>query len=204
VDDRLGFHLTGGRGPDLAPPDRLKPALFARFHDLTRLRYDFPLVLVSDGSVRSLSEIVDAALGEASDRIRRDALRAERRVRALLAQGGSRGSAGDLSDHWERSGGTVPLGVDGELAECDAALPLRLAAHLWRSVRERKVRALRATSEALAARLMDLIRADLLRSEEGRRPAALRAGVGVPHQWLFDFEAMAGLLRAPSGASALG
>jgi len=85
-----------------------------------------------------------------------------------------------------------------------AALPLRLTAHLWGSVRERKVRALRATSEALVVRLMDLIRADLLRSEEGRRPAALRAGVGVPHQWLFDFEAMAGLLRAPSGASALG
>ena len=58
MDEPRFFHLTGRRaGATLAPiADRgLRPALFARFGDLTRLRYDFPLVLTDgDPAVVSL------------------------------------------------------------------------------------------------------------------------------------------------------
>ena len=47
----IAFYLTGKRhSPNLLAIDglKLKPALFAGYTDLTRLRYDFPLVLVKD------------------------------------------------------------------------------------------------------------------------------------------------------------
>ena len=58
MDEPRFFHLTGRHaGPTLAPiaGRGLRPALFARFGDLTRLRYDFPLVLTDgDPAVVSL------------------------------------------------------------------------------------------------------------------------------------------------------
>jgi hypothetical protein len=59
----IAFHLTGrlpqGEGDALARGD-LQPAIFAGYRDLTALRYDFPLVLLSGGdgqSVQSLSAL---------------------------------------------------------------------------------------------------------------------------------------------------
>ena len=84
----LAFHLTGrqpGKGGRIDEPG-LRPALFAGFRDLARLRYDFPLVLISSGqddsSVQSLSglfdRVVDAiASGAEGERVRRHALRLE-------------------------------------------------------------------------------------------------------------------------------
>ena len=59
------FHLTGRR-PD-APLEAidglgLRPALMARYRDLTRLRYDFPVILVEPRRggpfLRSLTDVV--------------------------------------------------------------------------------------------------------------------------------------------------
>ncbi|MDE3193868.1 MAG: ferredoxin, partial [Chloroflexota bacterium] len=52
-------------------------------------------------------------------------------------------------------------------------------------------------------RLSGLVRADLMRSDAGRDAAHLSAGIGAPHRELFDFEAMAKLLAAPSRGLAL-
>jgi hypothetical protein len=50
----------------------LRPAVLARYRDLSRLRYDFPLVLVAEGAlagaVRSLSSVVDDMLVENAPR----------------------------------------------------------------------------------------------------------------------------------------
>ena len=57
----VAFHRTGRRSPELPPVETaaLRPALLARFRDLTSMRYDFPLVLIhgdADGvPLRSLS-----------------------------------------------------------------------------------------------------------------------------------------------------
>ena len=227
VDERLFFHLTGKRSGsllDASDGDGLRPALFARFHDLPRLRYDFPVILLEreDAPFETLSGIVDALLrdvapkGIAGERLRRNVLRLEREVRALIAEG----AAGSLSALWDRAaerlatkGGEpvasdlararAALHADGAVIDCDATTSARFVTHAWRTVQERRARSMRRAIDVLVAKLSDLVKADFLRSEAGRHAATLRAAVGAPHQGLFDFEAMARLLAAPSGASAL-
>ena len=223
------FHLTGKRsGTGLGSVDglSLRPALFAGFHDLTRLRYDYPFVLVEredDGPfVHTLSGLIDVVLAEvapagmAGERMRRTVLRLEREVRVLLAGG----AAGRLSTLWrEAADRLVALGgapvkqdlgraraalrADGEVVDCDAALPARFVAHVWRAAQARTARRLRRAIDTLVVRLSDLVRADHLRSETGRHADTLRSGVGASHAALFDFDVMAKLLAGPSGKSAL-
>ena len=216
------FHLTGRHGGAALAPiagRELRPALFARFGDLTRLRYDFPLVL-TDGAppVLSLSGLFDGVLdtisagGPERDRARRLLRRVEREIRALLADG----SRGTIDALWDEAAARlvtrdgepihrdlVPLRAalrsGGELVDCDATLPARLVTHLWRTVEGRRAETMRPHIEGLIARLSGLISADFLRSEAGRSAPALRAGIGGRHQELFDFDAMARLLAKPSG-----
>ena len=230
IEAAVGFHRTGVvAGSALASLDgaRLRPALFARFRNLSRLRYDFPLILVegrADGTlVETLSGRIDALLaniaepGAGGDPRRRLVLRLERAIRAGVA---TKGSGGSFAEHWdaaaarlsaeigeaatadlERARAACPL--DGVLVDCDAALAARFVGHVWRAVEERRASAALAWSDELRRRLEGLVRADFLRSAAGRDAAQLRVGVGTPHQDLFDFERMARLLAAPSGASGL-
>ena len=228
----LVFHLTGKRAEaGMAPIEdlRLRPALFARVTDLANLRYDYPLVLAepedaqSDhGWLRTLSGIVDEVLkkiapdGIAGERMRKNILRLERQIRALMQEG----AGGTLLELWDeaaslliaRGGESVEddlararaaLGTDGPLLDCDAATPARLMAHAWRSTEGRKALGMRRRIDELIQRLSDLIKADYLRSEGGRHAEALKAGIGGAHRALFDFQQMASLLAKPSGASAL-
>jgi len=229
LQEQVVFHLTGKRaGAGLEPVERqsLRPALFARFRDLTRLRYDFPLVLAeatADGEyLRTLSGIVDAMLqkiapaGIAGERLRKIVLRQERQVRELLQEG----AGGTLLDLWDeaagllvaRGGETVEsdlararaaLGCDGLLVDCDAAAAARVATHAWRTVQDARARQMRRRIDELIVRLSDLVKADFLRSEAGRHAETLEAGIGGGHRGLFDFQAMSKLLAKPSGASAL-
>ena len=84
---------------------RYRPALFARYDDLSSLRYDFPLVLNREGSpdraMLSLTRLVDDAvegLDESSDhdRIARHGYRLEHELRRDLAAKG----AGDFATMW--------------------------------------------------------------------------------------------------------
>ena len=63
------FQLTGerpGGDPDDIGKLNLHPALLAGYADLSKLRYDYPLVLIDgagdNGFVRSLSGVVDGVL----------------------------------------------------------------------------------------------------------------------------------------------
>lgn len=227
MEEQLFFHLTRARsGRDLGPVDGLRPALFARFGALAKLRHDFPLILLApdqDGRLAApLSGIVDELLREiappglAGERMRRSVLRLEREIRVLLAAG-TRGTLGALwsraSARLESRGGEpfaedvararAALRLDGELLPCDANVAAGFITHIWRATQARKARAMRRRIDALALRLADLVRADFLRSEAGRDALTLRAGVGTPHHEIFDFDVMASLLSAPSGKSAL-
>ena len=68
LQQQIAFFLTGRRAaPFLQPMDRrYRPVLFARYDDLSRLRYDYPLVLNHQGTpdlaVVSLSRLVDDAV----------------------------------------------------------------------------------------------------------------------------------------------
>jgi len=224
--DPLIFFLTGkqpGDGRDALAGKR--PALLAAYGDLTRLRYDFPLVLTEDKSdkvpVRSLSSVIDNMLqkiappGMESEQLRKMVLRIEREIRALAAAGES----GLLSELWDKVAARLEaadaafgksvriaraaLETDGAVFDCRPDVASNLIAHIWSAVQEKKAQKFRATAGRLAVQLADILRADYLRSSAGRSAESLEAAVGPAHQALFDFAAMSKLLPKSSPRAAL-
>ena len=224
----LAFHLTGKRsGAELEAIDRLdlRPALFAGYRDLSKLRYDFPLVLAcgrtDDSSVQSLSGLFDGALRETArgadgERLRSHALRLEREIRALVA----RGAGGRLSALWDQAAGRLStesdalfrdslsriraaLTLDGEVIDCDKAMPVRLWRHAWRAVERGKARKAREQVGRLTLKLSDILKAHFVRSEQGHSAESLRASVGSVHKEAFDFKALSSVLHRTSGKAAL-
>ncbi|MEO8680577.1 MAG: hypothetical protein ABI665_16105 [Vicinamibacterales bacterium] len=215
----VAFFLTGTRpGGDLRAVDglELRPALLAGYRDLAELRYDFPLLLVDnrpDGPlVQTLSSVIDDALaataaGLDGDRIRQHGLRIEREIRLLV----SSGAAWPLSSIWENESRWLALGtepsfadsrkrlrgaitVDGELVDCDAALPARLVRHLWSAVQRQKVTAFHQKLDRLVLKLSDILKADFERSTARRDASHLQGSVGKGFEDAFDFGAMVRVL----------
>jgi len=227
LQTHVAFHLTGRRpaaGLDAVDALLLAPALLARYRDLSRLRYDFPLVLVANAapasSVQPLSGLLDRVLqeigvGDDAERVSRHLLRLEMRIRALVADGvrGSVASLWDtaatalsvrtdesLQDSLKRA--RSALKIDGDVVDCDAAMPAALFTHAWRVVQERKAKKLAGTINRLAVKLSEILRADFVRSDAGRTAASLKASIGDAHGGIFDFAAMSRLLTkaAPKAA----
>lgn len=220
------FHLTG-RAPaaPLEPiaTESLRPALLSRYRDLARLRYDFPVVLTrpeeGEPFALALRDIINTLVAEtvpagaAGEALRKHLLRVERDIRRAAADG----RAARLSEMWAEASGPLAaddealreflarageeIAVDGVVADCDEYLPRTLLRHAWRVVHAEKQARARADIDSLIMKLSDILRADFVRSEAGRRPEALKAAVGTRQQALFDFDAMARLLAGgrPSG-----
>ncbi|MBI5113599.1 MAG: ferredoxin [Rhodovulum sp.] len=223
VKTQLAFHVLG-RNPAGAVPVQavgpVRPALFAGFRDLAALRYDYPLVLVSEAepaeAICTLRGLIDAALqqvaprGAAGERMRRQVLRLEAEIRRRAADGGRLSAVWDAAvaalastsdDGFAASVAAVraAVTVDGELVDCDAAAPKRVVGHIWRLVQERKLAGLAERVETLVLKLADVLLADHARSEAGRAPDALAAAVGPGLSTLFDFGTMSELLGTVSG-----
>ena len=218
--DQLVFHMTGrrsGEGLAALEAQSMRPALFAGYRDLTRLRHDFPLVLtdpgMADGFAASLTVLVNQALeglaprGIEGERLRKHVLRLERELRATLAAGGS----GALSDLWAAAADRLAsasdesvakilaaagkaIKADGELVDCDEALPSRFMIHAWRHVQAQKSALFHGHVDALQRKLSDILRAAYAHSAAGQQPAALKAAVGGMHADDFDFAAMSRLV----------
>ena len=215
----VAFHLTGRTiTADLDPVDQLalRPALLARYRDLSALRYDFPVVLRGQGeqtSVESLSGLIDAALGtcaddESIDRLTAHALRLEREIRVIVADGGGGPfdavwdlaalrltASGDAA--WRDSLDRLRAAVrrDGEIVDCDAAMPTRLLRHLWSATQAKKARTFGDRVALLLVKLGDILRADFAQSPQSRTATALEASFGEAHEEAFDFEALAQVLE---------
>jgi hypothetical protein len=218
LEELVAFHLAGQRqsrdragAPGLLEEvagRNLRPALFARYRDLSALRHDYPLVLAEGEAggvpVVSLSGLIDdlvaglaAELPAAEhERLRHHALRLEREIRREIAAG----AAGTLSGLWgrvesrllEESNGdgllVDSLGrlhaaldrtrIDGALAGCDGGLAERLVTHLWRAGQRERARVARRRLERLSRRLGDILRADEATSTEGLAPERSRATFG--------------------------
>ncbi|MCC6473402.1 MAG: hypothetical protein IT514_06615 [Burkholderiales bacterium] len=225
---QLAFHLTGRRGEvGLDPLEDLdlRPALLAGYRDLTALRYDFPVVLLHGAGegpcIASLSSVMDGVLektapaGTEGARARRNLLRLECEMRRIVAAGDPGSLAGRWSAALERlaaRGQALPedlaskaraaLAVDGEVLDCDAAMPARVLRHAWNAVQEGRARRFHALVDRLLARLNEILRADFVGSESGRQPEQLKAMVGSAHADAFDFEAMSRILsRVPHHAA---
>lgn len=215
----VAFFLTGSRSSEhLEAVDglNLRPAQFAGYRELTQLRYDFPLVLVANRTdalfVRSLSELIDGALdivacGSDGMRVRMHALRLEQEIRTLAAGG----DCATLSAIWDRAavrltnGGDPLLAdslrrtraaikVDGEVIDCDAAMPAQLLRHAWSAVQEQKTERFRKNLDRLVLKLSDILKADFERSAAGRSATHLKASIGTGFSDAFDFDAMSQLL----------
>jgi len=223
------FHRTGeasGNGRVAETQPGLRSVLLSPYRDLSQLRYDFPLVLVEGGAegdfVRPLSGVVGSVLQEvaapgiAGERLRKDVLRLETAIRNLAADG----AEGTLSGLWElaerqllsgsdEAAGEGPglaraaLQVDGQVIDCDEDVATRLLEHAWRAVHEQCRRGGQEVIDALILKLSDILKADFLRSEEGRAPEKLRASVGSRYAEVFDFEAMSDLLQQATPESTL-
>ena len=155
----------------------LRPALFAGYQDLTQLRHDFPLVLVADRNdtlfAQPLSGLIDRALETAArgldaERIRKHAMRVEQEIRRLV----SVGETGSLSALWDRAASHLArtadnsfgdsvrrsraaIKLDGELADCNAALPVRLLQHAWATTGGQEADAFHSNLDQLMGKLTD-------------------------------------------------
>jgi len=223
------FHLIGDRSrlePESAQKSGLRPALYGSFHDLSKLRFHFPLVLLNETAdgrwARPLADIVDEALratappGADGDETRRQVLTLEQGIRDLLS-GGQKGS---LSMFWEAarremektSEGTPQaaslagnlertreaLAVDGELVDCNQQLADRLLLRAWRESEGLKAEKLRRRITRLQRKLEDILEVDYMNSPEARDAARLERAVGTADRTVFDFEAMSRMLRSKS------
>ncbi len=228
VDDLRRFHLLNEPVQlDPLSVSDLVPALIAPYLDLTRLRHDFPIVLVPDAPyVRSLTEITNEVLrrtappGPAGGRMRHHVLRLERAARRRLSVSGetplaelwSRATDDVLaatSDDAPRSAGLAAdldasrraLIVDGPAVGCDGRETHRIVQHCWRALQNGARRRVGERIDELILGLTGILRAAEAHSAEGLSASHLAASVGGDHRDAFDFDAWSELLRsrAPGG-----
>ncbi len=216
--DQTVFHMTGKRaGESLAALEPgFRPALLAAYRDLTRLRYDYPVVLLERDAggeyVKSLSSVIAefiadiAPRGIDGERLRKQLLRLERELRVLLAAG----TTGTLTELWplaaDKAAGrddsmrevltrsAESLDIDGELLNCDGALAARFLRRAWQNVHAERAAQFRALSDHLIRKLSDILRAAYVHSQAGQQPSALQSGFGALHSDTFDFAAMSRLV----------
>lgn len=218
VDGRADRDATGV-GARAAP--RFLPGLFAGYRDLSKLRFDYPLVLSrsADGApiLRPLSGVVDSLLqeiatrGQKGERVRQHVLALEETIRSMVFAG-VRGSlsalwssaeskllsgAGDakldaLRDSLARARAALPL--DGELLDCDQNTAATLLAHLWSGVENDRARGSLNRIDRLISGLSDILKVDRMNSGEWRTAEKLRGSFGTSFHPAFDFEAMSRLL----------
>jgi 4Fe-4S single cluster domain of Ferredoxin I len=223
LQSQIAFHLSGKKPaaePAGAEGTDARPALLARYRDLTALRYDFPLVLLRDanekGYVQCLSAIVDnvahaIAKDDDGDRLTRHLLRLEQEIRVLL----SGGAKGQLSALWDDAAGRLAtrgddvlkdslkrgraaLKVDGQVADCNKTMPARLLYHVWTVAQDSKIRKFNADLTRLIIKLSDILTVDVAHSAAGRSAASLKAAIGTGHADVFDFEALSQVLGKAS------
>jgi hypothetical protein len=213
----VAFFLTGRRPSeylDSVDGLDLRPALFAGYRDLTPLRYDFPLVLQGEGAdpVASLSGLFDKALakvatGADGERVRKHGLRLEQEIRALVAGG----ATVTLSELWDRAAARAgaqadasfedsrrrlraALKADGQVVDCDAALPRQLLRHVWEAAQAGKAVQFGEILQRLILKLSAILQSDFEQSAKGMAAERLQASMGGAYANAFDFEAMSRLL----------
>jgi hypothetical protein len=226
LQKHVAFYLTGknpGASLDAVDGLKLRPALFAGYRDLTRLRYDFPLVLLDGPNapfVQSLSGLFDGILhqiagGDDGERVTKHVLRLEQEIRALVAAGEN----GALSALWVTAAGRLAgtdkllkdslsraraaLTTDGEVVDCGAALPARLLTHAWSKIQQQKASKFQEHIGQLVLKLSNILKADFVRSEAGQKAQSLKAAVGGTYDDAFDFDVMSRLLGKGSPKNTL-
>lgn len=218
------FHLIGRSAESGLVDIRglhLQPALYTGFTNLNNLRHDFPVVLDHyDGEgafVRSLCDIVNGVLrdcvpaGGDGEFMRRQILNLEREIRIIAAEGTSI----SLRKAWEKAvrklrkraanGSLDALNecleqiedsfrIDGQLIECDAAMPMALIRQAWAIDQKAKTQASRKRVDELIHKLENILGAEVKKSIQTLSPENLRNSVGSSFESAFDFDTMSKVL----------
>jgi hypothetical protein len=229
----VAFHLMGdrsGAGLDDIGDLNLRPALFAGYRDLSRLRYDFPLVLLGDdyegAGPESLSSLVDDILkriapkGPEGERLRRHVLALEEEMRARSA----RGTGGRLFELWASAESSLLAGADpgsvealeeslaaardarpfdGEVLDCGRETPATLMLHAWSRVQTAKAETFKKRVGNLILKLSEILAADEAKSDKARAPKRLKGSVGDSFESAFDFDAMSQVLAGMAPGTVL-
>ncbi|WP_316858512.1 ferredoxin [uncultured Cohaesibacter sp.] len=206
--------------PDQISP--LRPALFGRYRELNKLRYDFPLVLIEGETVETymqpLSQIIDEALrqiapkGPDGEQLRLQVLRLEQRMRDKVADGAEL----PLSELWRVSeaelvaeSGQAAFGpldsnldkarrkvkVDGKVIGCDEVTPAKVIGHVWQALHKSRGRQFRNRVDRLVLKLNDILKSDHIKSDEAHSPAALLQSMGHDGDNSIDFSALSDILH---------
>ncbi len=218
------FHLTGQISGDHlgdAGQEGLRPALFSAHQDLSKLRYDYPLVLINgangSGYLLSLTDIINDLLrdiaprGIGGERLRRHVLRLEDEIRSLAQNGNGstffqiwdlaeaallsrEDEAGrkSLEDSLRQAQGARRF--DGEIIDCDDAAPAKVLTWTWMQVQESKARRFGEDLGELTLKLGDILKADFMKSEASYDAGRLRSSVGSSYEDTFDFDSMSDIL----------
>jgi hypothetical protein len=133
-------------------------------------------------------------------------LRLERHIRAQAAAG----EEGRLSALWEKAAAELSrndppvaeslalaranLKFDGEVVDCNAALPYRLIGHVWALTQSQRARRFGEMLDRLVIKLSEILQADFANSDAGRSSANLKLTFGSGPLDRFDFDAMSKLL----------
>ncbi len=223
----VAFYLTGKKQPtrlDDIGSLKLRPALLSGYADLTRLRYDFPLVLIEDAVgarfAEPLSGLIDTLLGKVAqgpdgERIRKHVFRLEQEIRALAAAG----KRGLFSELWDQAAAPLAkkdaltadslararanLSVDGELLDCNGELPGQLFGHAWSITQMRRAQRFNEDITRLLLKLSDIIQADYINSDAAKSAANLRDSFGAGALNTFNFDTMSSILKKVSVRDAL-
>ncbi len=201
----------------------LRSAQLAGYRDLSRLRYDYPLILADDATgddfARSLSDAIDALLreiappGPAGERMRQHVLRLESGIRSRVAAG-ARGSLHALWELCARELCAEPgaaeerledslrraraaLHLDGALVDCDEEGAAALVRHAWTAIERERARAACEELEGLISKLEGILAVDFSKSADARAPQVVAHSVGATHAEGFDFGAWSELLERP-------
>jgi ferredoxin len=214
---------VGGRG--------LHPALFSAYGDISKLRYDYPLVLIKgiNGGprLRSISDIVTDILreiappGNDGEALRKHLLHLEGELRALaqdgfkgtllelwkMAEANLRSQVGDSGDgavlDENLSAARKALSVDGVIVDYDEETARKVLTHEWTGVQEAKISNFSHRLDELTLKLSNILKGDSMKSARAYDPDALKMTVGSSFEQAFDFESMSDILGTAFVAGAL-
>ncbi|WP_319531585.1 4Fe-4S domain-containing protein [uncultured Cohaesibacter sp.] len=200
----------------------LQPALFARYGDLSKLRHDFPLVLIDSDDphplLRPLSTIVNEALraatpeGPDGEEVRLQVLKLEQRMRDCVTDGREE----SLTELWwaceaelVAEAGQVRFGpldqmlekarrqikVDGRVIGCDASTPGKVLGHIWKAMHKNRAKQFRKRVDSLILRMNDILKSDHMKSDEAHGAPALSSAMGLDRDSSIDFSSLSQVLH---------
>ena len=204
------------------PLEPLRPALLARYDNLDRLRYEYPLVLIEGDEetplIRPLSRIIDEILratapkGSDGEALRQQVLKLETAIRQRVASG----REGLLSEIWNecvaellKESGQTPFGeldqkfdlvrqkikINGQIIGCHRATPAKVFSHVWKIIHKARSRRFRNKVDGLVLKLTDILKSDHMKSDEAHGAPALSSAMGKDGDNSIDFGSLSQVLH---------